>query len=68
LIQVKRGGAIGAWLAIRHPELVESLVLSAPAAFVVNIGLGRAASLRGEAALCRGIVTKSARGVRRADV
>ncbi len=27
------GGAYGAWLAILHPDLVESLVLSAPAAF-----------------------------------
>jgi len=27
------GGAYGCWLAIRHPDLVESLVLSAPAAF-----------------------------------
>lgn len=27
------GGGIGCWLAIRHPELVETLVLSAPAAF-----------------------------------
>jgi pimeloyl-ACP methyl ester carboxylesterase len=27
------GGAIGLWLAILHPELVETLVLSAPAAF-----------------------------------
>jgi pimeloyl-ACP methyl ester carboxylesterase len=27
------GGAIGCWLAILHPELVETLVLSAPAAF-----------------------------------
>jgi 4,5:9,10-diseco-3-hydroxy-5,9,17-trioxoandrosta-1(10),2-diene-4-oate hydrolase len=27
------GGAIGCWLAVLHPELVESLVLSAPAAF-----------------------------------
>ncbi|HUK61457.1 MAG TPA: alpha/beta hydrolase [Stellaceae bacterium] len=27
------GGAYGCWLAIRYPDLVESLVLSAPAAF-----------------------------------
>jgi len=27
------GGAVGCWLAILHPDLVESLVLSAPAAF-----------------------------------
>ena len=27
------GGAIGCWLAILHPDLVETLVLSAPAAF-----------------------------------
>lgn len=27
------GGAIGCWLAVLHPDLVESLVLSAPAAF-----------------------------------
>ncbi len=33
LVAQSAGGAIGAWLAILHPELVESLVLSAPAAF-----------------------------------
>lgn len=30
------GGAIGCWLAILYPELVESLVLSAPAAFAIR--------------------------------
>lgn len=30
------GGTIGCWLAVLHPELVESLVLSAPAAFAVR--------------------------------
>ena len=30
------GGAIGCWLAILHPELVETLVLSAPAAFALH--------------------------------
>lgn len=33
LVAQSAGGAIGCWLAILHPELVESLVLSAPAAF-----------------------------------
>ncbi len=33
LVAQSAGGAIGAWLAVLHPELVESLVLSAPAAF-----------------------------------
>jgi pimeloyl-ACP methyl ester carboxylesterase len=33
LVAQSAGGAIGAWLAILHPELVEGLVLSAPAAF-----------------------------------
>lgn len=36
LVAQSAGGAIGAWLAIRHPELVASLVLSAPAAFAVR--------------------------------
>lgn len=36
LVAQSAGGAIGAWLAILHPELVESLVLSAPAAFAVR--------------------------------
>lgn len=36
LVAQSAGGAIGAWLAITHPELVESLVLSAPAAFAVR--------------------------------
>ena len=30
------GGAVGCWLAIRHPDLVKQLVLSAPAAFAVR--------------------------------
>lgn len=38
LVAQSAGGAIGAWLAIRHPELVENLVLSAPAAFAVRHG------------------------------
>ena len=38
LVAQSAGGAIGAWLAILHPELVESLVLSAPAAFAVRHG------------------------------
>ena len=33
LVAQSAGGAIGCWLAILHPELVEGLVLSAPAAF-----------------------------------
>ncbi|HVA14561.1 MAG TPA: alpha/beta hydrolase [Stellaceae bacterium] len=36
LVAQSAGGAIGAWLAILHPELVASLVLSAPAAFAVR--------------------------------
>lgn len=36
LVAQSAGGAIGAWLAILHPELVESLVLSAPAAFAIR--------------------------------
>jgi pimeloyl-ACP methyl ester carboxylesterase len=36
LVAQSAGGAIGAWLAITHPELVASLVLSAPAAFAVR--------------------------------
>jgi len=38
LVAQSAGGAIGAWLAILHPELVESLVLSAPAAFARRHG------------------------------
>jgi 4,5:9,10-diseco-3-hydroxy-5,9,17-trioxoandrosta-1(10),2-diene-4-oate hydrolase len=38
LVAQSAGGAIGCWLAIRHPELVEILVLSAPAAFAVRHG------------------------------
>jgi pimeloyl-ACP methyl ester carboxylesterase len=38
LVAQSAGGAIGAWLAILHPELVASLVLSAPAAFAVRHG------------------------------
>ncbi|HKT20837.1 MAG TPA: alpha/beta hydrolase [Stellaceae bacterium] len=38
LVAQSAGGAIGCWLAIRHPALVESLVLSAPAAFAVRHG------------------------------
>jgi 4,5:9,10-diseco-3-hydroxy-5,9,17-trioxoandrosta-1(10),2-diene-4-oate hydrolase len=38
LVAQSAGGAIGAWLAIRHPELVENLVLSAPAAFALRHG------------------------------
>lgn len=33
LVAQSAGGAIGCWLAVLHPDLVESLVLSAPAAF-----------------------------------
>jgi 3-oxoadipate enol-lactonase/4-carboxymuconolactone decarboxylase len=33
LVAQSAGGAIGAWLAVLHPDLVESLVFSAPAAF-----------------------------------
>lgn len=36
LVAQSAGGAIGCWLAILHPELVESLVLSAPSAFAVR--------------------------------
>lgn len=36
LVAQSAGGAIGAWLAILHPALVESLVLSAPAAFALR--------------------------------
>jgi pimeloyl-ACP methyl ester carboxylesterase len=36
LVAQSAGGAIGAWLAILHPELIASLVLSAPAAFAVR--------------------------------
>ena len=36
LVAQSAGGAIGAWLAILHPELVASLVLSAPAAFAIR--------------------------------
>lgn len=36
LVAQSAGGAIGAWLAILHPDLVASLVLSAPAAFAVR--------------------------------
>ena len=35
------GGAIGCWLAVLHPDLVESLVLSAPAAFAGRRALPR---------------------------
>ena len=38
LVAQSAGGAIGCWLAIRHPALVESLVLSAPAAFALRHG------------------------------
>lgn len=33
IVAQSAGGAYGCWLAILHPDLVESLVLSAPAAF-----------------------------------
>src|SRR6185437_1235492 len=36
LVAQSAGGLIGCWLTILHPELVESLVLSAPAAFAVR--------------------------------
>jgi len=42
LVAQSAGGAIGCWLAIRHPELVESLVLSAPAAFAPHRAPGSA--------------------------
>jgi len=38
LVAQSAGGAIACWLTIQHPELVESLVLSAPAAFAVRHG------------------------------
>ena len=38
LVAQSAGGAIGCWLTILHPELVESLVLSAPAGFAVRHG------------------------------
>jgi 4,5:9,10-diseco-3-hydroxy-5,9,17-trioxoandrosta-1(10),2-diene-4-oate hydrolase len=38
LVAQSAGGAIACWLSILHPELVESLVLSAPAAFAVRHG------------------------------
>ena len=43
LVAQSAGGAIGCWLAIEHPELVESLVLSAPAAFAPHRPAGSAA-------------------------
>lgn len=42
LVAQSAGGAIGSWLAIRHPDLVESLVLSAPAAFAPHRAPGGA--------------------------
>lgn len=36
LVAQSAGGLIGCWLAVLHPELVASLVLSAPAAFAVR--------------------------------
>ena len=36
LVAQSAGGLIGCWLTVLHPELVESLVLSAPAAFAVR--------------------------------
>ncbi len=33
IVAQSAGGAIGCWIAVEHPELVSSLVLSAPAAF-----------------------------------
>ncbi len=33
IVAQSAGGAIGSWIAVEHPELVSSLVLSAPAAF-----------------------------------
>ena len=36
LVAQSAGGLIGCWLTILHPEFVESLVLSAPAAFAVR--------------------------------
>ena len=38
LVAQSAGGAIASWVTILHPELVESLVLSAPAAFAVRHG------------------------------
>src|SRR5262245_46239318 len=38
LVAQSAGGAIACWLTVLHPELVESLVLSAPAAFAVRHG------------------------------
>jgi pimeloyl-ACP methyl ester carboxylesterase len=48
LVAQSAGGAIGCWLAVLYPQLVESLVLSAPAAFAGHRGPppgGRAPSL-----------------------
>jgi pimeloyl-ACP methyl ester carboxylesterase len=42
LVAQSAGGAIGCWLPILHPELVESLVLSAPAAFAGHRPTGSA--------------------------
>jgi len=38
LVAQSAGGAIACWLTVLHPELVDSLVLSAPAAFAVRHG------------------------------
>jgi pimeloyl-ACP methyl ester carboxylesterase len=38
LVAQSAGGAIGCWLSVLHPALVESLALSAPAAFAVRHG------------------------------
>ena len=44
LVAQSAGGAIGCWLAILRPELIESLVLSAPAAFAPHRVPGSAPS------------------------
>jgi pimeloyl-ACP methyl ester carboxylesterase len=47
------GGAVGLWLAVDHPELVASLVLSAPAAFAHRPATGATASQRARANMDR---------------
>jgi pimeloyl-ACP methyl ester carboxylesterase len=47
------GGAVGLWLAVDHPELVASLVLSAPAAFAHRPATGATASQRAPANMDR---------------